>query len=222
MIRLLGRILLASLALLLVPGEAAAQIPFLQYGAKRVFREFGRGVQVRRFVLRQAGPELARYNRIEVARFDNEILELMPDRMDDELASEIVHRLEKEKQFRQVALSPLAPSPASPGGHFTFDPAFAEQSPRTLLVNGSIRDFYGGSEALRALNMGLRGLSVIVQVRLQDKATGEELYREQIVVVVDEVHGDAYRTALKAVAKGVAQSLYQQRQERSHGQPDTD
>lgn len=215
----LARFSLVFGLVLLTPLLAHAQIPFIQYGIKRVYKEFGRGVNLRPFVLGTPEGGLAPYDRIEVAPFDNEILELMPYRMDEELAGEIARHLEKRKLFRQVAL--LSPSSASESarGEESLEPAALEQSPRTVLLTGAIKDFYPGHEVLRALNMGLRWLNVIVQVRLRDKATGEELYREQISVDVTKVHGDAYRSALKAVAKEVAQRLHQQRQEYVNAQP---
>ncbi|MEE8201310.1 MAG: hypothetical protein V3R29_09090 [Candidatus Acidoferrales bacterium] len=195
------------LVLLAAPASASAQIPLIQYGVKRIFKEFGRGVRVRSFMLKTPGGELARYDRIEVAPFENEILELMPYQMNEALAAEIVRRLQKEKLFVEVVLQSSTSSPASSPGEATLETSGAESEPRTLLLTGTVRDFYPGHEALRALNMGLRGLYVIVQVRLQDKATGEELYREQIAVDVKQVHGDAYKTSVKAVAKEVAKRL---------------
>ncbi|MFQ5664698.1 MAG: hypothetical protein ACE5HL_12815 [Terriglobia bacterium] len=212
---------LLSLALL-APLSAHAQFPFIQYGVKRLFKEFGRGVRVRPYVLETPDGGLTGFDRIEVARFDNEILELMPYRMDEELPGLIARRLKKDKLFPHVALAPSSPAPASPEERAALEPPALEQSPRTLLLTGAIKDYYPGSEGLRALNMGLRSLYVIVQVRLRDKATGGELYREQIAVDVYKVRGDAYRNALKAVAKEVAQRLHQQRQEHAHAQPKTE
>lgn len=212
MTRLVRSALLLSLVLLLTPAPVHAQIPFLQYGIKRIFKEFGRGVRLRSFVLQEPNGGLARYDRLEVAPFENEILDLMPHRMDEELAEEVVRHLKKEKLFHEIVLRPPPLSPAAASTESLHDPAVSNEGPRTLLLTGTIKDYYPGSEALRALNMGLRSLYVIVQVRLQDKASGEELYREQIAVEVYKVGGKAYRTALKATAKEVAKRLNHQHQ----------
>ncbi len=199
-------LIVASLAILTFPTPAAAQLPFLQWGAKRIYKEFGRGVRVRTFLLQEPTRNLSDYQVIEVERFDNEILELMPGQMDEELAAALTQELSRKNRFQVVNLVSGSAIEAAPY-ELQDAPAGVAPQRRTLRLSGSVRDYYPGNEALRALNTGLRSLYTIVQVRLEDKESGAEIFREQIVVEVYQVRGKAHRNAVRAVGKKLAQQV---------------
>jgi hypothetical protein len=143
-------------------------------------------------------PEVVKYKIVAVKKLDNLMLDEIPVSMYNYLNTEIVRDISAKKLFTEVL--PIQDEVELTDGN---------NDPPTLLLDGFVDNYNGGSEALRIAELGLNHAVVTIRIELKDAHSSEVLAAASITVYERGIARTG-KSAIHKAAESVADFLQKQ------------
>jgi len=142
-------------------------------------------------------PEVTKYKIVAVKKLDNLMLDEIPVSMYNYLNTEIIRDISAKKLFTQVL--PIQDEVELTEGN----------DPPTLVLDGFVDNYSGGSEALRIAEVGLNHAVITIRIELKDAHSSEVLAAASISVYERGIARTG-KSAVHKVAESVADYVQKQ------------